>query len=759
MDDETKESVTKIKYWFCRQLQREVEKVAAEEGLLPIQQNFFAPICHLTKDKRKTPFPVSALSTEKNIVLCGHCYRLLSRKEDDTDLSKLEFFSLDNCFYLFANPSIIDHFIDQGQFLLLPAWLDRWERYLQAWGFDQTGARLFFQESVKGFLLLDTFCYPNSKEKAQELSHYIGLPCEIIPVGLDYLRLHVKNLLLQQQQVLERNKAMKRIAQANRKSSDYAMALDILMNTRSFMTEKEATQHLEDLFRLLFAADTVHYHDWCYLSAKNSGYFLEEDSKGFYFHLTYRQEVLGTMEVKNLPFSSYLQDYLNLAISLSGVCGLTIANAQKFERIKEVEKSLRHAKKQAEQASEAKSSFLANMSHEIRTPLHGIFGILEVLQDSQLGKEQKELLQLVQNSAKVLLTILNDVLDLSKIEAKKIVLEYKPLDVKQLLQEVKALLSYSYQSKSLLFHIHVDSAVPTEMLVDPARLRQVLYNLTSNAIKFTEEGTIELTVDLVDCQDSSLTEKGRFTKKFSSYVRFQIRDTGIGIAPEKIPYLFEAFTQADSSITRKYGGTGLGLTISKEFVTLMGGEMGVESEVEKGSLFWFTIPLVSSSHLSSREDEEDRDDKEDSAISAAALSSTEDGLSITEVYPLLVVDDNPVNRKLTHLQLSKLGYTQIADASNGEEAVEKVSRDRYSLILMDLQMPELDGYEATRLIRQDEQARELSPVPIVAMTAHAMEDEQSRCLEVGMNDFITKPVNLETLEKVLQKWLSRATKT
>lgn len=418
--------------------------------------------------------------------------------------------------------------------------------------------------------------------------------------------------------------------------------------------------------------------------------------------------------VKKMDESAYIFACLLVAICI----WVLFRDINKREKL---EKELVLTQKKVEHAANIKEQFMANMSHEIRTPMNAIIGFNNRLNKTKLNDEQREYVEAVQSSGENLLTIINDILDFSKIEAGMVRIEQIRFSLQSLLHSVCTMFFIQAKEKKLYLQLHVSEKIPEMIMGDPTRLTQILINLIGNALKFTHEGNVDILVDVINEDEQNAT------------IEFKVKDTGIGISDEKISEIFERFTQAKSDTSRIYGGTGLGLSIVKKLVELQSGTITVESKKGKGSLFKFIIPYK----------------KADILESELKISPVKIHIPVEKnKIKILIVEDNILNQKLAGFMLSDLGF-EFDICANGKLAVEKLKENVYNLILMDIQMPEMNGYEATTFIRE----KLMLDITIIAMTAHALPGERNKCLSYGMTDYISKPIREIDLHDLITKYI------
>jgi len=691
---------------------------------------------------------VSAFDDDTRVVaLGGRCTAPLENQPGKR--SRIRFHNHAQCLYMMAPPGIVDRFLSEGDYPVTPGWLANWRRNLRDHGFgrNRESVREFFHRNITRLVLLDTGVGPDSTGRLRDFAEFVDRPFEIVPVGLDYFRLFLSKKIAEWQLATERIETSMALNNAYRKTSDNEMAMELLSTLARIGTESAAIRNILKLFNLLFAPEVLLFVplkrgkpgkavSLSRRAVKNTGlkeqiehftgeYLWTESGNGFLVPIRHRRETFGILEVEGVAFPEYREDYLNLTLTIARICGLTIAISRKYRHIREQKnrlantlRELEAAKTYAEAANKAKSEFLANMSHEIRTPIDAVIGMTHLLLDTDLTPRQRDFCDVVHSSGNTLLTIINDILDFSRIEAGKLTLEVLDFHLGTTLEDIADILAVRAQEKGLELVCFIEPDVPSLVRGDPGRLRQIIINLAANAIKFTSEGEVVIRVSRESDDPGHVT------------LRFNISDTGIGIPRDRLDILFEAFAQADASYSRRYGGTGLWLAISKRLCRMMSGRIGVDSQVGKGSTFWFTVvlekqPVTVPGETGSVDTGDMRD----------TLHTNIRGLRV------LVVDDNAAGRRCISLML-KSWFCLYDEAPDAETALKKLKdaacqKRPFRIALLDKRMPGVDGEMLGEKIRE---APLLRDTRLVIMTDVGKSGDADRMEALGIAAYLTKPI-------------------
>lgn len=740
---------------ICEHYRAELQAVLATDGFNDIQFLTLPARCGhppLTPDELAASANALLSGCETLYLLGGSCLAGIVASSALQPQPRIVTNVRKNCFALFVNEAIIEQKIREGNYLTTPGWLARWRDHIDDWGFDRSTARSFFAEWATQLLLLDTGVAPQAEQHLQEFSDFVQIPGSVLPVGLDVFRLTLEHVAQTWRLEQQQQKTAAELSEASKKLADYAMLSHMFHHIAAITSEDAVIQRIIELFTMLCAPQLVLYlpvvrgepgrlhgtapdlqeipDDLLQNLQLQEPYAWTASRTGFYLRIHHHTDTVGIAKIDRFTFPHYAQHYLNLAQNIATLCGLAIVNARRYQRLKIANEELRKAKDTADSANLAKSIFLSNMSHEFRTPLNGILGYAQLLlRDPEIGDVQHEQIEILQRSGEHLLALVTDILDIAKIEAHRLELEPHPFRLHDFLQTLAHLMEVRATHKKLRFVVDIDwPRLPEIILADEKRLRQILLNLLSNAIKFTTQGVVTLRVKRVG-------ELHEADHSATQHIHFEVRDTGIGIEADRFEAIFAPFEQGHHQ--HYYAeGTGLGLTISRRFVRLMGSELQVESSPQAGSTFWFTVELPE-------------------IMDTQALVGAETGnppaiIGFTgEPQSALVVDDSRENRQFLRDIVAPLGFT-ILEAGTGPEAVEIARAQHPAVILMDVMLPGIDGCEAVRRIHG---IPGLAEVVVLAVSADASRKARQGALAAGCRDFLPKPIIIDDLLRSLHQHL------
>lgn len=640
------------------------------------------------------------------------------------------------CFELIAPPALVKSLQSEGAFTVSPGWLRQWKHVLEEWKADQDTASKIFQETSQEIVFLDTFGNSEDIGHLQEFANHVGLKARVIPVGLDYLQaLLGDSINFWQEQLRSRE-----LTRAYQDASTNLMIMEMVKELAQTLDEEGIKEKIKVLLEMLIAPKYIRFKTSAELSIEDqivpTDYWSEALS-GFRIPVVHGSHNLCWIECEQIAHPEHRRHYGQLLDSLTGVFALVFNNSRAHKEIEDHAEEMVVLREKAEAASKSKSAFLATMSHEIRTPMNGVLGMLQLLETTDLDEEQKEFVELSKSSANNLLSLINDILDFSKIEAGKIEIIKREFKLHELCRSFAGIFRDQVNKKSIQFTIEVDPELPEHVVSDESRLRQVLFNLIGNAFKFTENGSVQVKI-----QPQAIAGSDQM------HLCFTVADTGIGISEEQLPLLFKPFSQIDNSLTREYKGTGLGLSIVKQLVELMGGDIDIKSKEGAGTSIHFKIPVsvTLQTLLQNKQD-----------IPLPKLQSSNANNTLNS-YTVLIAEDDEMSLTFIKRVLEKAGAYVLA-APNGAEAIQITANNKIDIIIMDIQMPTMDGVEATKRIRDGEAGTDKKSIPIIAMTAFAMTGDKEKFLAAGMNDYISKPVEMAGLKEAIKRIMEKATES
>jgi len=764
----------KLKIVGCGNFSKEIEQAIKLENLENnVETYFFGPNCdsHEICESNIKKIIDSFKDSDDIIIIGSLCVNELKKSVEKSPAIH-QVIAMDNCFDIILPSEIVKSYMKNGVYLLTSGWLVHWKRTIKKWGFDKKTAAMFFRETVNKLLFINTFVESESLEYLKGFSEFIDRPFEVLPAGIGYTRLFLRKIIMDWVFKQEKNIHENELNYSGKQISDYAFAMDVMKGLVSTSSEDAIIRNIIELFVIMTGASIVYY-----LKYENDQYIKAYDingdetkekmdiylekidlpeiviESGFILKVSRWHELIGVIVVDKLPFPQYREHYMNVGLAIIAVCALAVENARTYQKMIETEKDLKvskdqlsvknlklenvnnelnylliklkDAKEKAEAATHAKSEFLANMSHEIRTPMNAILGFSELLKDELEQDKTKGYISAIETAGKTLLSIINDILDLSKIEAGKLSIQMAPVNPEIIFNEIKTVFSKSIKDKGIDFILEIDPSLQENIVIDEIRLRQILINLVGNAVKFTETGYVKLKAE------KQLNSSNDKTFKLI----ISVEDTGIGVADDQKKLIFEAFSQQEKQNSRKFGGTGLGLTISRRLANMMDGEIILESQKGKGATFKVILDNVCTTQRVDLEQEK---------------SDIDPNLLVFNNAVILIVDDIEMNRVVFKGFFSNYKNLKIIEAENGAKALRSAKKYIPDLILSDIKMPVMDGFEFIEKLRENEN---LKRIPVIAVSASALKEETEKILECGFNVYLRKPVSKKMLIKETMQYL------